>query len=297
MHLKLLRTAATVAVLGGTVTLGLGSTQAALAQTTVHVGCGVDATANLVTAMDTAQTHNDTVLILQQNCTYEPAAGLPPVKNELTIVGQHDSSIAPTSYENLSIFTVTATGDLTLNNVNVAKGGGSTATAGGAVYIEAAGSATIHGGTFSDNTVDTDGGDGGAIANYGSLTVDGAAFLDNDASNGGAIYNFTGGSLTLNGDSFTGNETVDGDGGAVYNAGTMTVGFTTLNDNTAEYGGAVYVNTTGSTHISDSMFTHNTANADGGGIDDEAGTAVLSHVTFYDNDPDNCIGDISCTTP
>src|SRR5579863_8629945 len=57
MHLKLLRAAAAVAVLGGTATLGLG-TQAAMATTTT-VDCN---TADLVTAM-TSYTTGDTLVL------------------------------------------------------------------------------------------------------------------------------------------------------------------------------------------------------------------------------------------
>jgi predicted outer membrane repeat protein len=236
MHLKLRRAAARVAVLGGIVTLGLGSTQAALASPTpTPVPCGN--TSDLITDMTGAD--SGTVLILAPHCTYWLTEGLPEVMKELTIVGNGASVVRSHDAEDsFSIFKVGEEGDLTLDDVNVANGGGSDDYDGGAVYISG-GTATIRGGTFSDNIVSTtEYGEGGAIGNFGTLVVDGATFSHNGGEYGGAIFSKAGGT-TISGATFRQNSSYDG--GAIYVLGTMTVNGSAFRQNDGSaYGGGIY---------------------------------------------------------
>lgn len=333
MHLKFLRAAATVAVLGGTATLCLGSTPAALASpTTVDVPCS---TADLVADMVTALTNNDTTLVLASDCTYwldAPAAtystGLPTVMNELTIEGSTSTWIKR-SYEvdtpDFTIFAVgCADGDLILDGVNVKNGGGSEDEDGGALDITN-GSATIHGGTFQDNntgdyggavynngttlTVD-DGatftgngsGDGGAIANYGGLSVADATFTHNSADAGGAIYNgdedgtvdgstfsqnyasdgsggaiYNDDTITVNGGTFSKNE-ASSDGGAVYNEYDLTVNGASFSQNQAHEGGALY--NEDSLTVSHSTISNKNSAYEGGGVYNDEGTATISYTVI-----------------
>lgn len=223
MHLKFLRAAATVAVLAGTVTLGLGSTQAALA-TTTDVACG----ASLSTAITDANTGD--VLVLAPDCTYWLTSALPMINIDLTIVGHHSTWIKRSYADDtpsFSIFSVCSAGDLTLRGVNVANGGGSDHEDGGAVYVNS-GTLTIWGGIFTgNNTTDS----GGAIDNFlGSLSVYGATFTRNSSDYGGAIYSQEDGA-TIDGTTFSRNEAYEG--GAIYNDDVMTLNHDAITGNRA----------------------------------------------------------------
>jgi predicted outer membrane repeat protein len=314
MRLKLLRAAATVAVLGGTATIGLGPTQTALAdQTIVHVPCST-ATLN----SDMTSPLNDTVLILAPGCTYWLTGALPTVMNELMIVG-NDSSLVRSYAKDTDQFSIlmvgSTNGDLTLINVNVRNGGNGEGVSGsddgGAVYINP-GTVTIHGGTFSGNRTNYY---GGAIYNLdGTLTVDGATFSDNSSFRGGAIYSEgLVGTTTLNGGTFTGNNgewggAVYGDdndmtiiggiyrqnfsgkqGGAIDNVDWMQITQAMIGQNTAYTGGGVFNNPGATLTIDNSVLTLNQATHDeGGAIYNWDGTVNLSDDTIGINFPDNC---------
>lgn len=315
MHLKLLRAAAAVAVLGGTATLGIG-TQAAMATTTVS--CSTPA---LVTAMTGA---NGVTLSLSPHCTYWVSAALPSVMHTVTIDG-NGATIVRNTDTPFSIFVVgCAAGDLTLNNVNVKNGGGS-GYDGGAVDVANSGATlNINGGTFSDNSAvynEATGGYGGAIYNLGTMTVDGATFTGNSANWGGAIDSDNGGeTATLNDDSFTYNNAneggaiynldnnlqigegnfrnnsatgEDGEGGAIYNADAMRViaatgGDTLFEMNSASYeGGAIY-NADQTVNLNNSLVELNRAYDGGGGIFNDGGVVTLSLDQILLNKPNNC---------
>jgi predicted outer membrane repeat protein len=321
MHLKLLRAAAAVAVLGGTATLGLG-VQAAMAATT-SVDCN---TTDLITAM-TDHVSGDT-LVLAPHCTYWVTAQLPSVMDTLTIEGNGATIDATTGP--FSIFVVgCTTGDLTLENVNVKNGGGSGIDGGAVDVTNSSATLNVYGGTFSNNSAVYDagpGGYGGAISNEGTLTVDGATFTDNGAEYGGAIYSDNGGSTaTLDHDSFIGNNANEGgaifnednnmqvgegnfrynsatgedaEGGAIFNDYNLTVNDTLLMMNTASgldaEGGAVY-NDDENVTINHSLIEVNRASYGGGGggiywyNDDDGSTNVVLHFDqINQNYPDNC---------
>lgn len=320
MHLKLLRAAAAVAVLGGTATLGLG-TQAAMAQTTHNVLCATNGTDGLIYWMDN-YTSGDT-LSLAPHCTYWVSAQLPSVMNTLTIDG-NGASIVRNTDSAFSIFVVGTAGDLTLDNVNVKNGGGSGIDGGAIDVTSSSATLNVDGGTFSDNSADyneTDGGYGGAIYNLGTLTVDGATFTDNGANWGGAIDSDSSVSTaTLDDDTFTGNEAneggaiynldndmqigegsfrsnsatgEDGEGGAIYNDDvvdvTVTGGDTLFMMNSASYeGGAIY-NDEETVNLNHSLVELNRAHDGGGGIyNDGDGVVVLSFDQILQNYPNNC---------
>ena len=275
MHRKLLRTAAGVTVLGGIVTLGLGSTQAALASPApTFVPCPT----SLSTAISSAS--SGAVLILAPGCTYWlTESGLAVDGKELTIVGHH-ATIARSYAEDtppFSIFSVTSGGNLTLNDVNVRNGDGD--DDGGAIS-NVDGFVTINGGTFSHN----DGTDGGAVYNddgIGTLTVNGAAFYDNDASgDGGAIYNVDGSTVTIHGGSFTDNDATD-NGGAIYNDHTLTVDGANFTHNSGEDGGAIFSENDDPT-ISGGTFVQNYATDDGGAIFND-GSLTVTYAKMYLN--------------
>jgi hypothetical protein len=312
MHLKLLRAAAAVAVLGGTATFGLG-VQAAMA-TTTNVDC---VTADLVTAM-TSYTSGDT-LVLAPHCTYwlTGSTGLPTIMQTLTIQG-HDSTWIKRSYNNensFSIFAVgCANGNLTLDDVNVANGGGPDAADGGAVYMDP-GTLTVNGGIFNDNNTTEA---GGAIYNYHGIvtvnhatfsdnsSVDGGAFwsennvatatfshdlfFNNNAQDGGAIYNDDN-NLTIGASTFRFNTATgeDAEGGAIYNDNIATINGSAFMLNNSSYeGGAIYNNEESTVTMNHSQVTVNRATDGGGGIYNNDGTVTLSWNLIIANVPDNC---------
>jgi hypothetical protein len=276
MHLKLLRAAATAAVFGGVVTLGLGSTQAALASPAppTFVPCNASLSA-AITAADPGA-----VLALAPGCTYWlTETGLPTISKTLTIEGRNSSITR--SYANetpsFSIFSVSSGGDLTLDNVNVGNGDGD--DDGGAIS-NVDSFVTINGGTFSDNH----GVDGGAIYNDdgdGTLTINGATFKDNGASeNGGAVYNVDGSTVTIHGGTFIDNDATE-DGGAVYDSSGLTVDGAAFVHNGGYDGGAIYIGDYGAT-IDGSTLRQNSADEGGAVYNDGALTANGS--TFGQNE-------------
>ena len=286
MHLKLLRAAAAVAVLGGTATLGLGI-QAAMATPTTHdVLCATNGTDGLIYWMTSPNYASGDTLSLAPHCTYWVSAQLPSVMHTLTIDG-NGASIVRNTDSAFSIFVVgCATGDLTLDNVNVKNGGGEGVDGGAVDVTNSSATLNVYGGTFSDNSAvynEPNGGYGGAIYNLGTLTVDSATFTGNSASWGGAIDSDNNVSTaTLDDDSFTGNDA--NEGGAIYNLDNdMQIGEGSFRNNSATgedgEGGAIYnddvvnVTVTGG----DSLFLMNSASYEGGAIYNDAETVNLNH--------------------
>lgn len=81
-------------------------------------------------------------------------------------------------------------------------------------------------------------GNGGAVINNGDLTIaSGSIFNNNEAQNGGAIYNDAGKNLTIQGIATITNNNATSNGGAIYNAGTLALntstGDITFSGNTA----------------------------------------------------------------
>jgi predicted outer membrane repeat protein len=270
MHLKFLRGMANAAVIGGIVTLGLGSAPAAMAQPVVDVTCSSSALAGaMATPADGA------TLELATGCTYVLTSGLPMVTNTLTIVG--NGATLERSYHtdnSFSIITVAvlSDGNLTLDDVNFTNGAGGT---GGA--IDNGATLTVNGGTFLDNSAGTS---GGAIFNDDTMTVNDAEFTGNSAQYGGAIYN-DGPTMTVNDAEFTGNRASD-DGGALYSKGDVWLNDTVLWQNGAEDGGAVFNNNWMRT--SNTTIVQNDATRYGGGVaNGECVTLIADGTTITDN--------------
>jgi hypothetical protein len=105
---------------------------------------------------------------------------------------------------------------------------------------------------------------GGAILNFGSLTLNGDILSGNAASlQGGAIAN--GGSLTLNGDVLSNNAAYY-NGGAIYNQGDLAVNASTLSKNVAFLSGGGICNDGGGVVLDASTLSINVAYDQGGGL-------------------------------
>jgi hypothetical protein len=181
------------------------------------------------------------------------AASLPEIVSTVTIEGKgytidgnNDSAVG-------SVLSITAGGDLTLNEI------------------------TITGGYYPN-------GDGGGIYNEGTLTLNNSTVSENStyasayayaSAKGGGIYNYNG-PVTLNNSTVSGNSTyayadsstASAFGGGIYNfSGTVTLSNSTVSGN--------------STYAADATAT---AKANGGGISNEtSGTVTLNNSTVSGN--------------
>ena len=308
MHRKRVRTAARTAALGGTLVLGLGSAQAAMAtpSTTVHVPCYAGALASAISGAVSGET-----IALAGGCVYRLDEALPDVAVDLTIVGLDSELLRDYGAPNFALLTLDGDVDLTVVNVDFRNGGGPDDDNGGAIQAPAGTELTVQGGIFTGNYSD---GAGGAIQNKGILTVTGAYFIGNFAySYGGAIYSQD--DATVYGSTFQKNTTDGQLGGAIFNNGDMQVTGSTFTGNSARNGGAVYNNV--SLTMTHDNLTGNTADDDGGGIYNEydlavyggvidfnwagdeggglydtgCGSFTLTHSVIYGNVPDNIFDD------
>lgn len=145
---------------------------------------------------------------------------------------------------------------------------------------------------------DAGGGSGGAIDNFGNLTLDGCALSGNRAASGGAVENEAGASLTATSTNFSSNQagtytgTTASYGGGVDNNGTLTVRGGFFSGNSATDGGGI--NNTGALAVGggctfDGNSATNQTLADfGGGINNNGmGTAQVADCTFNNNESDN----------
>jgi hypothetical protein len=102
------------------------------------------------------------------------------------------------------------------------------------------------------------GGQGGAVLNNGTLTLEQVGLISNQATQGGAVYN--NGTLIAQDSTFQGNSATTA-GGAVYNTGSGTATFVnvTLSGNSASQGGGVYNAAGGTLDIKSVTLNLNTA--------------------------------------
>ena len=166
--------------------------------------------------------------------------------------------------------------------------------------------------TFSENKSNDN---GGAIINYGKLTVNGGTFKGNEAKNGGAISSTSDyGELTIVGGTFENNKStgkwggaivaknivsvknatfdgnVSGNGGAIfaYDANGAAIENCTFknnsatNENTVKHGGALFVNGGKDVSIKSNTFIKNTAK-DGGALNITGVEGVIEGNTFEEN--------------
>lgn len=107
--------------------------------------------------------------------------------------------------------------------------------------------------------------DGGAILNFGNLTLEDVTIENSLANRGGALFN--NGFVTMT-DSFFHGNTAIADGGAIFNndSGTITIDLSTISGNDAENGGGIFNSTGGTLGVNDTTIDGNTATVAGGGV-------------------------------
>ena len=149
---------------------------------------------------------------------------------------------------------------------------------GGAIYN--LGTLTMNATTFGTNIAT---GQAGAIWNKGTATVKGCTFQNNQANEAGAIYAAiqSKGTFTLQGGSYTQNRATT-NGGAIYCAATMSLDAVTFSDNKALNGdgGVCYITTDGNVTITDensigNNFSNNTSTGNGGAFYTNGKLSVL----------------------
>jgi Leucine-rich repeat (LRR) protein len=271
---------------------------------TISVACNADPALrddDLIAAINAASSWD--TLELAAGCTYTLTTvdntsangpnGLPIIDKTLTINGNGAIITRDGAAPEMRILEVSASGDLTLNDVTVSNG------------------------YFLNELYD-----GGAIYSYGTLVVDSATFQDNQSQMGGAIYSFSG-TLTVidstlsnnnaggglgpggavgtaaNSTAEITNSTFSGNlgivGGAISGDGDLTVTNSVFDSNSAEwggggYGGAISYGTPGKTlTITGSSFSNNYADACGSAIYNYQGTANIDSSEFrYNWTPSGC---------
>ena len=130
-------------------------------------------------------------------------------------------------------------------------------TGGGVIFNEEGAETIINGGTFEGNKA---AGYGGAIINYGKLTINDGTFKDNEASNGGAISSIKSNSeLTVNGGSFENNKSTDRWGGAIVAKNKVSVKNATFDANVSGNGGAIFAYDANDAAIENCTFKNNSA--------------------------------------
>jgi hypothetical protein len=122
-------------------------------------------------------------------------------------------------------------------------------------------------------------------ASIGNLTIENGS----TSGNGGGIAN--GGTLTVSNSTFTGNTASHG--GGIVNSGSLTLSGSTFHGNSATYGGAISI-LNGSVTVSNSTFYNNLGSSGAGAIDDtQSGSFTVTGSTIYGNNSIDSTGGIA----
>ena len=189
---------------------------------------------------------------------------------------------------NFRLINLTAENSLTLRNLTLTNGGGSSLVSGGGAIHNSGGRLVIDRCVLASNNGGAFQG-GGAIRNKGILILTNSNLNNNSAGFGGAIENLQ--TLTIENCNFAGN--LASLGGAIYNYyGNIIGSKSTFTQNSARSGGAIHSLTSDTTlpitstvNLSQCTFSGNAANEGGGGgaILNERGRTTISHCTLSGN--------------
>ncbi len=208
--------------------------------------------------------NNNTITLTQGLVMLSPSSG-----TELTIAGGGAITVSGNGEAAYTLLYVAPGAQASINGLTL------TGADGPAAIFNAFGTESLSDDNFVGNS-------GGAIANFGTLTIDVCTFSDNSGPFGGAIANYA--TLTIDDSTFADNSAGMNNGGAIDNvidnlvatppSTTLTVSNSTFAGNSANEGGAIY-NGAGATatisivtfanSISNVVFGDNSA-SDGGGI-------------------------------
>ncbi|WP_280916064.1 hypothetical protein [Streptomyces sp. SPB4] len=285
------------AVLAGAGLCAATAPAAAAARAPLAIGVACGDAAGLVTAVNRANARTEGATItLAENCAYRfeddygnSGTALPAVTGRVSLIGEHTTLIRSVrgGVPRFRILAVNERGRLTLKGVTVT--GGHTDGDGGGIANE--GTLWMENGKVTGNRA---GGDGGGISNEGgevtlvhsevltNAVTTTAASAPSESGNGGGLDNGATGLLTLRKSIVAGN-TADGDGGGVRNRGTLIVESSHFTQNEARDAGGGIGNL-GSARIENSRFQENRAGLDGGAVDNGGIATLEVHGTaFVDN--------------
>jgi predicted outer membrane repeat protein len=189
------------------------------------------------------------------------------------------------------IFEVAAGAQVSLVNLKISGGNGLADNTAGATFADGNGGAILNFGTLTVSGCTLSGNSGtatpangfnsfgGAILNDGgAVTVTDSTVSNNSAANGGGIADF--GALTVIGGTFSGNSA--GAGGAMSITGAATVTGATVSNNTSgSVGGGIFF-FSGTLALSQSTLSGNTANL-GGALVNQDGTMTIADSTIDRN--------------
>lgn len=176
-------------------------------------------------------------------------------------------------------FNVQSSAHLFLNKIRL-ENGSNTATCGGSIHVLGNGQLTLTETTFHNNST-SNGLRGGAVCvdASGSAVIHASVFTSNHAGHGGGVFNS--GTLTVDHSVFTGN-TAATHGGALQNYGTGTLSDTGFEQNTAGTNGGA-IDAGGVLSVIRGSFRTNTAGTRGGGINEYGGTLSVTESSFVSN--------------
>ncbi len=167
------------------------------------------------------------------------------------------------------------TDDVTLNGSGITLDGGSATRI---MQVSSAVTVIINDLTFQNASASLD---GGAMENFGTLTITSSTFTGNQATrDGGAIVNGGSGTLTITGSTFSDNQAFQG--GAIANFGTLEATSSTFSGNQADFGGAIAHS--GTVTITSSTFSTNLAPTVGGTLYHGSGTVNVVSSLMVDGD-------------
>jgi hypothetical protein len=207
---------------------------------------------NAINAANANGSLADTICLANSTYTFLTASNsiaLPSITTPITIVGNGAVLERGSGAPQFRAFNVTTSGSLTLQNLTLRN---------------------FHAG----------GGNGGAVQNTGSLTLDGVTVTGNSARFAGGIH--SNGTLTIANSTFTSNTSQENAGAIYLNSGTLTMSNTTLESNSARYGSGVYLNS-GTAALTNVTVRSNTANEQGAGVYQRAGTLTITGGLFENN--------------
>ena len=279
------RAAALVAFLLTTVVASSGGWVTPARAATGHVSTCSNSGAGSLPAVVVGAASGDTI-VFDLDCagastiTLTPTTGSLEIVDVLTIDGT-GHAVTISGNDTTRIFHVESGATATLKSLTLTHGGG-----GDGAAIANDGSLTLQNSTISaSNSNDFEG--GGILNSGGSLSVQSSTFVGNSAPVAGGAISSEQGSLMIQDSSFSGNHTSQG--GAIRLSGaTMTVRRSTFSGNSSTGpGGAIYAQANSSVTLLNSTLTGNSAGENGGGLDLPTGSASLVNVTLSDNTAGN----------
>jgi hypothetical protein len=218
-----------------------------------------------------AGTGDDTIVLPKGTITITAAdnddlgeTGLPVINTKITIQGNGAKIVRSKKAEPFRLMAVSASGDLTLQDVTLSGGDGNGRLRGGA--IDDYGSVTIVHSTISGNVAF----EGGAVfILYGSLSVSDSVITNNVANYGGGVTNYSG-TFDLTNSTLSKNRAIPYNGNPSFGGGLLsttardTITGSIITGNSASKGGGIAVY--GVTAISNTTITKNRAVDRGGGV-------------------------------